>query len=142
MQLDDLIDHIVRFRQFAAAALMDDLGAIPILGIKLLIHTGLIVPYDAVGSGKDIVGGTVILIKDDGPGIGIVLVHIHDDIDIGTPPGEDGLIRIADDIEVVMASRQLPDQQILFLVHVLKLIDMDVVETGGPFFLDLREHFK
>ena len=81
---------------------MDDLASIAVLGEEFLVHPGLVVADQRVGTGKDIVGRTVILVEDDRLRIWKIAVKIDDDVDIGTAPGEDRLIGIADHIDVVV----------------------------------------
>ena len=61
----------------------------------------------------------------DSPG-----VKVDDIADIGTAPGVNALVRIADDADVAPAGSQDFGQGVLGMVRILVFVDQDILETG------------
>ena len=83
-------------------------------------------------------GGAVILLQADDPGILVLLFKIQDILDIGPPEAVDGLIVIAHHAEVPTAPRQQACEQILQMVCVLILVHQHVAEL----FLVIVQHLR
>ena len=81
-----------------------------------------------VGGLEDRLGRPIVLIEDDHPSIGIVLLEVPDVTDVRTAKLVDRLVGITDHAQVAMRRRQLFDQHVLSPVGVLVLIHEDIPE--------------
>ena len=52
-----------------------------------------------VGRAQDDVGGTIVLVKDDGLKVRILILEIEHDVLVSATPGIDGLVWVTDDID-------------------------------------------
>lgn len=64
-------------------------------GQECLLHAHLVLFYQRVGRRQNLRGRAVVLQHHNRPHMGEVLVKLQKVLHIGTPPGVDGLVRVA-----------------------------------------------
>jgi len=75
----------------------------------------------------------VVLLELDNLRIGVVALEVEDVADVGAAPAEDRLVVIANDGEVLLEPREVPQENVLGTVGVLVLVDQDVLVAVLPF---------
>ena len=111
---------------------MNDLRIAVAAGIQVFLDAVLIVLDDGVGALEDVFLAAVILVEDHRPAVREILFKFQDDVHPGPAPRIDRLIGITDDAQLRIRCAQQPDDRILQLVHILKLIDMEIGKTALP----------
>jgi len=111
-------------------------------GPEVLGAPPLVAGDDGVGRGEDGLRRTVVLLEEDRPGVGVVLLELDDVADRRAAERVDGLVGVADDAQLAgghgvsgraLGQRgpdQLLDQLVLRDVGVLVLVDEDVPEPA------------
>ncbi len=79
---------------------------------------------------EDGLGGAVVLLEADDLGLGKILFKVEDVIDVGSAPGVNRLVLIADGTEVMVGSGQGAHDLVLRTVGVLILIDEHVLVSA------------
>mgnify|MGYP001591526195 CR=1 FL=1 len=74
------------------------------------------------GGLQDGLGGAVVLLQKDNPGLRIILLKAEDISNIGMTPRVDRLVGVTYDADIAVLSSKLPGQGILDYVGVLELI--------------------
>ena len=85
---------------------------------------------DTAGAVEDGLGRAVVALELDHPGVGVVALEVEDVADVGTAPGVDRLVRVADHAEVAVLLRDLLDELVLHAIRVLVLVDQDVLPAA------------
>ncbi|GAB3863819.1 hypothetical protein GCM10027610_111160 [Dactylosporangium cerinum] len=86
---------------------------------------------DGVGGGQDRLGGAVVLLQQDGAGVGIVALELEDVADRGAAERIDRLVGVTDDAQLAGAADELLHQHVLRVVGVLVFVDEDVAEPAA-----------
>ena len=128
----------------------DDLGPVAGVGPQVLLSSPGVAGDDGVGGRQDVLGGTVVLLQQDGAGGRVILLELLDVAYGGAAEGVDGLIGVADDGQLpgrrgrarpggARAADELAHEDVLGVVGVLVLVDEHVAEAtpvhlgdGGP----------
>ncbi|GHJ05903.1 hypothetical protein TPA0907_02700 [Micromonospora humidisoli] len=92
---------------------------------------------------EDGLGGAVVLLQQDGAGVGEVPLELQDVADSRAPERVDRLVGVADHAQLgrgepLGAGDQLLDQGVLRVVGVLVLVDQDVPESAAVALRDVR----
>ncbi len=93
---------------------------------QLLLEQLRILRQDAPRRLEDLPRAAAIFVEDDRHDI-VIAVEALQDVRIGARPGEDRLLVVTDGKEVAVRLDQLLQQVILHRVHVLELVDQDVI---------------
>ena len=89
---------------------------------------------DSISGAKNGLGGPIVLLQQDGRGIGIVALELFNVADRGTSEGIDRLVRITHDTQLSgrkfwsAGTHKFAHQHILRVISVLILVDEDVAE--------------
>ena len=126
METYDLGSDVGRLHLIVCAGMVNNLLIRLPLGKQLLLETVAVVADHGVGTIQNAGGRAVVLIEHDRNGIGKILRKVQNDVHIRSAPRIDRLVRITDNVQAVVRSRQLTDQLILFGVDVLKLINENI----------------
>jgi len=110
----------------------DDGRAAAPLGPEPLVLARGVVPDDRVRGVEDPLGAAVVLLELHHHGVGVVTLEVEDVADVRTAPGEDRLVVVADDGEVLTEPREVPQQHVLRTVRVLVFVHQDVREAVLP----------
>ena len=105
---------------------------------KLLLYPVDIVPDQRIADGKNRRTGPIVPIQQNRPDIRESLVKSVDVIDIRTAPGINGLIGIPHDKEISVFAGKQTRQFIIAGTHILKLIDLQILNPVLPF----RQHVR
>ncbi len=105
-----------------------DLLALARVGPQSLAEPASVVGDDSVGGGEDVAGRAVILLQPDDLGAGEVLLELEDIGDLGSAPGIDRLVVIADAAQVAARFGEELQPFVLGAVCVLVFVDKDVFE--------------
>ena len=97
---------------------------------------------ERVGGSQNLRRGAVVLHHHDGLHLREGLVKIQQVFHICSPPGVNGLVRIAHDKQVLMVAAQDLHQPVLKLINVLKLVDHDILQPLLPLEPDVRILFE
>ena len=127
---------VIGFVVFGLGLVMDDLVARRVFRPKCLSRPAFVVVDDGVGGVQDGLGRAVILFELDRRCVGIVPGKVDDVADVGTAPGVDTLVGIADDADVAPLGSQDLSKGILGVVRILIFVDQDVLE---PFLIFLPD---
>ena len=139
METYDLGSDVGRLHLIVCAGMVNNLLIRLPLGKQLLLETVAVVADHGVGTIQNAGGRAVVLIEHDRNGIGKILRKVQNDVHIRSAPRIDRLVRITDNVQAVVRSRQLTDQLILFGVDVLKLINENIRKTALPLGSDIGE---
>ena len=133
--VDDAGD-IIGFVVFRLGLVMDDLVPRRVLCPQGLLGPAFVIVDDGIGRMEDSLRRAVVLFQFDRRRIGIVPREVDDVADIGTAPGVNTLVGIADDADIAPAGGQYLGQGILGMVRILIFVDQDILEPGLVFFPD------
>ena len=98
------------------------------LGPEGLALAAGVVGDDGVGGVQDVLGGAVVLLQPDEPGLGILLLKAQDVLNVGPPEAVDALVVVAHHAEVLPPPGEKGREQILQMVGVLVLVHQHVAE--------------
>ena len=133
---------VIGFVVFGLGLVMDDLVARRVFRPKCLSRPAFVVVDDGVGGVQDGLGRAVILFELDRRCVGIVPGKVDDVADVGTAPGVDTLVGIADDADVAPLGSQDLSKGILGVVRILIFVDQDVLEPFLILFPDVVFFFQ
>ena len=122
--------NVVGFIVFRLGLVMDDLVPCRVFRPQCLLGPAFVIVDDGIGGVEDGLCRSVVLFQFNRCRIGIVPGKVDDIADIGTAPGVNALVRIADDADVAPAGSQDLGQGVLGMVRILVFVDQDVLETG------------
>ncbi|GHJ05896.1 hypothetical protein TPA0907_02630 [Micromonospora humidisoli] len=139
----DLPAHPVGFGVLGVGDVADDLLARPGVAPQPLGLAGGVPVDHRVGRVEDGLGGAVVLLQQDGAGVGEVPLELQDVADSRAPERVDRLVGVADHAQLgrgepLGAGDQLLDQGVLRVVGVLVLVDQDVPESAAVALRDVR----
>ena len=98
----------------------------------------LVVLDDGVGGIQNVLGGAVILLQPNDPGVLVLLFKVQDIFDVGTPEAVDGLVIVTHHAEVPVSPGQQAGEEILQVVGVLILVHQHIPEL----FLVVVQHLR
>ena len=111
-------------------------------GNQFLFHPKPVFPNERVGRRQDFRSRAVVIHHQDGLGAGEMLVKFQQVFHISSPPGIDGLVRVAHHKQVLVVAAQHLHELVLDLVDVLKLVDHDIFQPLLPLELDVLVAMK
>ena len=103
-----------------------------------LALAALIVLDDGVGGIQNVLGGAVVLLQADDPGVLVLLFKVQDVFDVGAPETVDRLVIVAHHAEVSVSPGQQAGEKILQVVGVLILVHQHIPEL----FLVVVQHLR
>ena len=106
-------------------------------GNEVLFDPDRVFVDQGIGRRQDGRRRPVIVHHHDGPGPGIMIIEIQQIFDVGSAPGVNGLVRVADNEEVFMKAAKHGHEFILQVIDVLKFIDHDIFQPALPLLADL-----
>ena len=124
----DVPGHVVGLVALVEGGLDGDHVAAAVVGPQRLALAAPVVLDDRVCRVQDVLGGAVVLLQADGPGLGVLLLEVQDVLDVGPPEPVDGLVVVTHHAEVLVPPRQEAGQQILQVVGVLIFVHQHVAE--------------
>lgn len=133
MAIVDDAGDIIGFVVFRLGLVMDDLVPRRVLCPQGLLGPAFVIVDDGIGRMEDSLRRAVVLFQFDRRRIGIVPREVDDVADIGTAPGVNTLVGIADDADIAPAGGQYLGQGILGMVRILIFVDQDILEPGLVF---------
>ena len=107
-------------------------------GPQGLAEPALVMREQPGGGGQDRRGRAVVRFQPDDLGTRKIPLELQDVLDLGTPPGIDALVVVADAADVLFFLRQQAEPVILHQVGVLVLVHQDVAEGA----VVVRQHFR
>ena len=125
----DLVDHVAGLVVLVLGLVAGDGDPASFVRPQVLRGALGVVGDDRVGGVEDGLGGAIVLIEDDHPGVGVVLLEIGDVADVRAPKPVDRLVGVADHTQVAMGGGELLDQDVLGAIGVLVLVDEHVSEA-------------
>ena len=110
----------------------DDVGAARAVGPQPLLLACRVVADDGVRGVEDPLGAAVVLLELHHRRVREVALEVEDVPQVSSTPGEDRLIVVADDGQVLLPTREVSQEHVLRAVRVLVLVDEDVLEAILP----------
>ena len=98
------------------------------MGPQGLALASLVVANHRVGCIQNVLGGAIILLQTDGPGVLIALLEAENVGDVCSPEAIDALVIIAHHADIPVTARQQACQEKLQVVGILILVDEYVAE--------------
>ncbi len=102
-----------------------------VLRPELLLLALAVDADDVVGRIEDGLGGAIVLLQVDDPGLGEIPLEVENVAQVGRPPGVDGLVGVAHHADIPVAAGELAGQHVLGDVGILELVDVDVQVALG-----------
>ena len=96
----DLLGDEGRLVVLVVADVAGDHRAVAGVGPEVLGPAALVAGDDGVGGPQDALGRAVVLLEQDGAGVGVVLLELEDVADARAPEGVDRLVGVADDAQL------------------------------------------
>ena len=103
--------------------------AFGVVAPELFLYLVAVVVNDAVGRRHDVLRRAVVLFQFEELHLRVIALEVKDILYVGSAEGVNALCVVAHDADVLVACRQLLDDEILCIVGVLILVHHDVLET-------------
>ena len=118
----DFLNHKPCFLRFILGCMKGEELSLRVLRPEGLLFSKPVSLNNTIGRLKDVLGGTVILLKGDDFRPRKVLLKIKNVSDLCSSPTIDGLIIVPDHADILMLLHQTSDQMILNEVGVLEFV--------------------
>ena len=128
------------FVMFIVRNIAGDFRASTMVGPEFLFPSAMVMGDHGIGRREDVLGGTIILLQQDCPCLGVVSFEFFDIANGGAAECIDGLVGVANHAEftsIRSGTNKCGDENVLGMVGVLVLINKNVTKTfsivGGDF---------
>ena len=135
----DLVDHKTGLVVLVLSFESHDRETGPPVGPQVFRGSFGVVGDDRVGRFQNGLGGPVVLVEDDHPGVGVILLEVAYVADVGSAELVNRLVGVTHNAEVAVGGGELVDQHVLSAVGVLVFVDQDVAEALLVVLEDTRE---